>query len=173
MKSKLMPTAVLGVICLVVALLLSAINLITAPEIEKRQHEKTMEALREVMPDATDLKPTNEYKSMIDEKITSVWEGDEGFVFEITTKGKNPGMIILIGIDRDGRITGTKCTADEETPSYADPVLEDIDVGGYFKDKTSDTFKPYVKSGATMTASAYSSAVSAALAAYDTINGGN
>ena len=39
-KEKIMPTTVLGAICLVVALLLSVVNMFTGPIIEKAQAEK-------------------------------------------------------------------------------------------------------------------------------------
>ena len=173
MKSKIMPSAVLGAICLVVALILAAVNMVTAPEIERRQNAKNMEALREVLPDASDLKLTEAYDEKIDPKITAVYEGTAGYVFKITTSGKNPGMIIMVGIDQTGKITGTKCTATNETKTYADPVFAAVDGGQYYKDQTSDSFKPYVQSGATLTSGAYSGAVDAALNAYATIKGGN
>jgi Na+-translocating ferredoxin:NAD+ oxidoreductase RnfG subunit len=48
-----MPVVVLGTICLVVSLLLSVVNSITAPIIQKRQNAAANEALLVVLPDAT------------------------------------------------------------------------------------------------------------------------
>ena len=45
-KEKIMPVAVLGVICLVVAVLLGAINIITAPIIQKAEEQKVYDSLR-------------------------------------------------------------------------------------------------------------------------------
>jgi Na+-translocating ferredoxin:NAD+ oxidoreductase RnfG subunit len=168
-----MPTAVLGAICLIAALLLAVVNMITVPIMEARQNEKNMEALRVVLPGASDLKETDAYDGKINEKITSVWEGTEGYVFTVTTAGKNAGMVVRIGIDPNGKITGTKCTANNETKSYADPVFEAIDGGNYYKGQAGSSFEPYLKSGATLTSKAYSDAVKMALDAYATIKGGN
>ena len=50
-KRDLMPSIVLATICVVVALMLAAINMITAPIIESRQNALANEALLEVLPD--------------------------------------------------------------------------------------------------------------------------
>ena len=50
-KEKIMPTVVLGAICLVVALLLSVVNMFTGPVIEAAQNAAANEALLEVLPD--------------------------------------------------------------------------------------------------------------------------
>ena len=52
MKAKhLMPTVILTVICLVAALLLASVNLLTAPIIEAAQNQAANEALLVVLPD--------------------------------------------------------------------------------------------------------------------------
>ncbi|MBR5120710.1 MAG: hypothetical protein IKV02_06910 [Clostridia bacterium] len=50
-NSKLYPSLVLCSICLVAALLLSGVNMITAPMIEKTQNAAANAALLEVLPD--------------------------------------------------------------------------------------------------------------------------
>ena len=55
-QSKFYPAIVLGSICLTVALLLSAINMITAPIIAERENASANAALVEVLPDGKDFK---------------------------------------------------------------------------------------------------------------------
>lgn len=172
MKSKLMPSIVLGAICLAVALLLSVVNMITAPIIEQAQNEKNLAAMREVLPDATELKQTNVYDNIIDKSISAVYEGAEGYVFQVKTQGKSSGMVVMIGIGTDGKIAGTKCTANEETPGYAKPVFDKTE-NGYYVGQDLAGFKPHLVSGSTLTSKAYSDAVKAALDAYAAIKGGN
>lgn len=171
MKSKIMPTVILGIICLVSALILSAINLVTAPEIARRQHEENLNAMREVLPEATNPMLTEVYKSQIDSSITAVYEDAAGYIFQVETTGKNPGMIVMIGIDNEGKIAGTKCTANGETPTYAKPVF-DVTENGFYKGMSSSNFKEHLVAGSTMTSKAYSGAVKAALDAYSIIKGG-
>ena len=172
MKSKIMPTAVLGTICLVVALLLSVVNMFTAPEIERQLNKKNEAALGEIFPTPEGLTPTDEYKDIIDKTITKVYKNEHGFVFQVSTKGKNPGMIVMIGVDNDGKITGTKCTANDETKTYAAPVFA-VTEDGYYVGMDKGSMKPFAVSGSTLTSKAYSNAVSAALDAFAAIKGGN
>ena len=50
MKNKLLPSIVLCSICLIVALLMSAVNMLTAPIIEQEQAEKVQQSLARVLP---------------------------------------------------------------------------------------------------------------------------
>ena len=52
-KSNLMPSIVLGCICLIAALLLSVVNTFTGPIIAKREADKALGSFTEVLPNAT------------------------------------------------------------------------------------------------------------------------
>ena len=171
-KSNLMPSLVLGCICLVVALLLSAVNMVTAPVIQKLQNDKAAASFTEVLPGATgkvDLTIDEQYPAI----VTAGYKFDNGFVFQMSVTGKSSGLIIMCGISSDGKITGTKVIADQETDSYdanVFPFVEGTD--GKYKDMTLEDFDPYLVSGATLTSKAYGEAVKAALQAYVIANGG-
>lgn len=172
MKKNIMPTVVLGSICLIVALLLSLINSITAPIIEEAQNAAANEALAVVLPEGKNFKEIT-----IDEKypavITKGYSADGGFVFQATVTGKSSGLIILIGIDAYGKIVGTKVIAEQETDSYdvnVFPAVEGTD--GAYKGMDIDSFTPFLVSGATLTSKAYGEAVKAALQAFTIANGG-
>lgn len=174
MKSKIMPTAILGSICLIAALLLSVINLITAPEIARRQEAEANAALIEVLPDGQGFEKLDVSTLSLDAKITSAWAANTsgGYVFQVTTSGKYAGLIIMIGIDADGKIAGTKCTENAETPGYAKPVFDKTE-NGHYVGQDSSSFSPYVVGGSTMTSEGYAGAVKAALDAYAILEGGN
>lgn len=172
MKSKIMPTAVLGAICLVVALLLSVVNMFTAPVIADALAKKNEEALGQVFPTPEGLLATDKYKDIIDKSITKVYENAHGYVFQVETSGKSSGMVVMIGVDMTGKITGTKCTANEETKAYAAPVFA-VTEDGYYVGMDAGSLKPFSVSGSTLTSKAYSGAVEAALGAYAAIKGGN
>ena len=174
MKTKLMPSIVLGAICLVAALLLAACNLITAPEIERRQEAEAYAALLEVLPEGQGFEKLELEGAGLDATISMAYAATKsgGYVFQIKTAGKNPGMIIMIGVDADGKISGTKCTENKETPSYAAPVFEATE-SGYYVGQDSQSFAPHLVGGSTMTSQAYSDAVKAALDAAAILEGGN
>ena len=104
-KQNIMPSLVLGCICLVVALLLSGVNMITAPIIEAAQNAAANEALLEVLPDGKDFKELT-----IDEKYPAVinmgYKAEGGYVFRASVTGKSSGLVIMVGVSEDGKIVG-------------------------------------------------------------------
>ena len=113
-KSNLMPSIVLGCICLVAALLLSVVNKFTAPLIAKHQSEAASGAFAEILPGATgqeELVIDGSYPSV----VTAGYKFDNGYVFQMEVTGYQPGLIILCGIDLDGKITGVKHIQTKET----------------------------------------------------------
>ena len=172
MKKNIMPTAILGSICLVVALLLSLINSITAPIIKAAQEAAANDALAIVLPDGEKFEEIT-----LDEKypavITKGYKADGGFVFQASVTGKSSGLIILIGIDADGKIVGTEVIADQETDSYDANVFPAVTgTEGAYKGMDLDNFNPYLVAGATLTSEAYGDAIKAALQSFVLASGG-
>ena len=172
-KANFMPTIVLGSICLVVALLLSLVNSVTAPVIEAAQNAAANEALIVVLPDGKNFEEIT-----LDEKypaaITKGYKADGGFVFQATVTGKSAGLIVLCGIDSEGKIVGTAVIADQETDSYDANVFPAVTgTEGAYRGMDINHFAPYLVTGATLTSKAYGEAVKAALQAYVIANGGS
>ena len=170
--SNIKPTVVLASICLVVALLLSGVNMITGPIIKKAQDAAANAALLEILPDGKNFE-----QLVIDERyppaITMGYKADGGFVFQATVTGKSSGLIIMCGINSEGKIVGTKVIADQETDSYDAKVFPDVEgLDGKYKDMDINSFEAYLVSGATLTSRAYSEAIKAALQAFVIANGG-
>lgn len=172
-KENIKPTLVLSAICLVVALLLSGVNTITGPIIEAAQNAAANEALLEVLPEGKnfeELTLDDSYPAV----ISMGYRADGGYVFRAAVTGKSAGLVIMCGIDAEGKVVGTKVIADQETDSYdakVFPAVEGLD--GAYKDMTLDAFDPYLVSGATLTSKAYGEAIKAALQAYVIANGGS
>ena len=162
-QSKFYPAIVLGSICLTVALLLSAINMITAPIIAERENASANAALVEVLPDGKDFKEieiTEAYPSV----VKSGWAAVGGYVFKMSVTGKSAGLVIMVGISADQKVVGTKVVSNEETPSYAEKVFPKLEgTAGEYAGDTLDGFESVIISGATLTSRAYGEAVKAAL----------
>ena len=164
MKNKLYPTLALGIICLVVVLMLAAVNTITAPLIEKAQAEKVQKALCEVMPEGVNF--TEIEVDGLPVEVTDVYcEDGGGYVFQMSVVGYKPGLIIICGIDKDGVITGAEFIESKETLSA------EVGLGERFIGHTSDTVTPELVAGSTAkkTTGAYYSAIEAALEAFEII----
>ncbi len=169
-KNKLLPSIVLGSICLVVAALLALVNMLTAGQIQLNNDKKTEDALLEVLPDNTGFTKV-ELPESFPESIDLVKKSAEGgYVFRAVVTGKNSGLTVMIGIDKDGKIVGTKCTANQETPSYAEPVF-DVTESGYYAGMTEGTFDAYLVAGSTLTSRAYANAVRDALLGFAALSG--
>lgn len=172
-KNVFMPAIVLCSICVVVAILLSAINMLTGPIIDAQQNAAAAEALLEVLPDGKDFKEI-EITSEYPEAVTAGYQADGGFVFKMNVTGKSSGFVIMCGIDSNGNVVGTKVIANEETPSYAEKVFSQLEgIDGKYKGMTLDSFDPYLVSGATLTSRAYGDAIKAALQAATIAAGGS
>ena len=171
-KTNLMPTLVLGAICLTVALLLSFVNMVTGPIISAAQDAAANAALLEVLPDGANFEQLT-----IDEKypatINAGYKADGGFVFRASVTGKSSGLVIMCGISSDGKIVGTKVIAEQETDSYDVKVFPSVEgLDGKYKDMSLSDFEPYLVSGATLTSKAYGEAVKAALQSFVIASGG-
>lgn len=162
-NSKFYPALVLGTICLVAALLLAGVNLITAPIIEKNQNELANAALKEVLPEGKNFQPieiTSDYPAI----VKAGYKADGGFVFKMEVTGKSTGLVIMCGVDTNGNVVGTKVIASEETPDYAAKVFPFVEgVDGKYGGMDLDGFDPFLVSQATYTSQAYADAVKAAL----------
>lgn len=173
MKKNIMPSIVLGSICLIVALMLSFINSITAPIIENAQNAAANEALLVVLPDGKNFEEIT-LDATYPAVITKGYKADGGFVFQANVTGKSSGLIILIGIDTEGKIVGTQVIADQETDSYDANVFPAVQgTDGAYKGMDIDNFEPYLVTGATLTSKAYGEAVKAALQSFVLASGGS
>ena len=177
MKNKLIPSIILSSICLLVAAVLASINLWTASIIKSNNDRKASEALVEVLPGGEGFVDV-EITDNIPKSINLIKKSsDGGYVFRAVVTGKSSGMTIMIGINRDGLITGTKCTVNSETPSYAAPVFEKTesngDTSGWYVGMDEDTYEEFIVAKSTLTSRAYANAVKDALRAFNLLAYGN
>lgn len=168
-KSNVMSVLVLVCICLVSALLLSTLNLITTPWLEDKNYRKTQDSLREVYPGGSDFKEINLKEYDLPESITAAYsEASGGFVIQSTVEGYAPGLVIMCGIDKDGRIVGADYIASNETNSA------EVGLGDRFVGKVEAEMTPDIVAGptSTLTTNAYYGAVLDALSAFTVLKGG-
>lgn len=164
LKEKFTPTIVLLCICLAVALLLAAVNLVTLPIIEKAQEQKLQDSLRKVMPLGEDFEEIS--TEGLEIEVTKAFtEKNGGFVFQVEVTGYKPGFIIVCGIDADGKITGADYISSSETLSA------EVGLGEKFVGYTSNTITPDIIAGPTakLTTNAYYKAIQISLESYATL----
>ena len=162
------PTIVLSCICMAVALILSGINMITGPIIEAQRAAAANGALLEVMPDGTNFEELDISTLGLPEAITNAYKetSGKGYVFRVESTGYKSGMVIMVGVNAEGKITGSKCLETQDTFGK-EPLIDNSYNGQSLAD-----FATNLIAGATMTSNGYRDAVSNALQSFTLASGG-
>ena len=178
MFPKLKPTIVLTSICIISALLLSLVNIITAPEIEKQEIRKAKAALYSAYNGGNDVEFTQlteeelaEY--VIPEEIKEVHSASAGgYVFVGTTVSYSGDIKIAVGVNADGAITGVKVVSNTDTPTKIQGVINAIEgANGKYNGMTKDDFSSVIVAGATISSNACALIVDAALRTFSSFQG--
>ncbi len=169
MKNYIKSVGALTVICGVVAILLALTNSITAPIIEKNASAAANEALVVVLPDGEEFTSVDLTAYELPSTVTEVFtEKNGGVVVKLTTTGYGSDMVIMVGIDGSGTVTGATCLSSNETLGYEKTYGENL-VGAAVD--TIDGFDTIA--GATMTTGAYKGVVKDALNTAVILGGGS
>ena len=116
--------AVLLVIAAIAAGLLSTVNTITAPQIEKINKQIVNEARKKVLPLASEFK-TEEQVTSGEEIFIPGYDATGnlvGYASTVKTNGYSGVITFVLGLDVKGSITGLKVTGQSETPGLGTNV---------------------------------------------------
>lgn len=159
-NTSLKSLIVLLSICLVVAVLMAAINALTAPKIDEANAKAEQEALRTVFPYATKFeKIEGEYP----ETVTALYRdmGGTGYAVILSAEGYDSSkpMTIAVGFDAEGKILAVKVvSASGETSGIGTKVTDEGFLAQFVgKGQTLDGVDTI--SGATISSSAFKNAV--------------
>ena len=186
MKDILKLGTTLFAICAVASLVLGITNNVTEPVIEERNIQASNESRKIVLPQADEFKVLEGMNSDI---VVEVYEGLKnkeviGYTIKTSSKGYGGAIESMIGISKEGKITGVEIGNHSETPGLGSKATEPAFKGQYL-DK--DVLKPLsvVKgsanndneisaiSGATITSNGVTSGVNAAMKIYNEKLSGN
>ena len=171
MKNGAKSIIVLTLICLISSGLLGGVNHLTAPIIAASELKATQNACFEVMPAGKSFEEVDIKDKNLSEKITAVYsETDGGYVFKIKTKGYDSGLVIMCGIDANGKVTGTKILSSNETPSIGGQCAK-TEYSSQYTGKDSSLEDIEAISGATLTSTGYYNAIKTAFEAFETLGG--
>ena len=117
-KENLMPVAVLGLICVLVAVLLAAVNSVTAPIIKDREAQKVYDSLRVVMDGR--FEPVTDLPASAPKTVTAMYSVTDdgeliGHVVTVSVKGYKAPISITVGVDTEGKVTKAVVTSESET----------------------------------------------------------
>ena len=183
-KDVLIPTISLFAISLVVALMLAVVNGITDPLIKQKEIETENETKAKVLSvadsfdeDASEVKfdgETYEYYAGYDKDKAFV-----GYVFKVSSKGYGGSIDSMIGIDKDGAVTGVEFLSISETAGLGMNAQKET-FRDQFKGKNSEITvvktapgddEIQALTGATITSNAVTKSVNTALKLYEEVKG--
>jgi len=171
-KTVLAPAAILLVICVIVSAALAGTNLLTRDRIAEAQAQKAEESRMVVLPGAETFEEADGCY------IGKDGGADVGYVFETEGKGYGGSVKVMTGISTDGEITGVVILSHAETPGLG-ANAEKADFRDQYKQPVPDTGSIEVvkfqtpaegqieaMTGATITSTAVTNAVNAAIEQY-------
>lgn len=170
MKKSIKSTLVLVCICAAVSVMMALTNALTAPIIEKQQSDAANAALLEIMPNGSGFEELADLSAYtLPATVTKAWrEANGGHVIQLTTTGYGSGLVILVGVNADGTVSGTKCLASTETLGYEKTFGESFTGKNAEEVAAVDTV-----AGATKTTAAYRGAVTDAINTAIILGGGS
>ncbi len=182
-KEYISPILVLVVICFAVTFLLAFTYGITAPIIAENTAKAASEARMELLPDADNFTDSGADLYVLEEgKVYAVdaYTADNGAGMVVTVKSNSYGGLLtaMIGIDKDGAITGVKVTEHADTPGVGTKAQDAGHLGQYngHTELGSDTIKAHADdivevTGASVSSGAVHKAVYCALEQYKAMGG--
>lgn len=179
-KAILVPTIALFVICLVSTALLALANNVTAPIIDELAIQTEIESRNEVLETAEIFEEKSD--NGIDYVVGLDKDGNEiGMVFTSTAKSYGGEIIVMTGVDMEGKITGIKLLQINDTPGlgmnaqkpeFRDKFLGMSDKITIVKNSANAANNEIdALSGATISSNAVADAVNEALANFEKITG--
>ena len=178
-KDVLFPTAVLFLICVIVAAALAGTNLLTKDKIAEQALVKAEESRKLALSTADSFEPVTEDGCYVGKSGGEI----VGYVFETSAKGYGGDVDVMTGISLDGKITGVILLDHEETPGLG-ANAEKEEFRAQFLQDVPETVLKLVKyqapqpgeveamTGASMTSRAVMNAVNEAIAQYRSITKG-
>ena len=182
-KEFISPILVLVVICFVVTFLLAFVYGITAPIIADNTAKAASEARMELLSDADNFSDSG--AELVEYEPGKVYAedcyvADNGAGMVVTVKSNSYGGLLtaMVGIDKDGAITGVKVTEHADTPGVGTKaqVPEHLDQYKGHTELASDTIKAHADdivevTGASVSSGAIHKAVYCALEQFKAMGG--
>ena len=136
-KMYIAPVIVLVCICLVVTAALAATYGVTQPIIDKNTKASADAARQELLPDADSFTAVDSSELVVLEEgkvfATECYVADNGSGMVVTVQSSSCGGLLteMIGIDKDGAITGVQVTAHDDTPGLGTKAQTPEHLGQY------------------------------------------
>ena len=153
----------------VVAVVLAAVNSVTAPKIAQLNAQKTQEAIEAVLPGGGVEVAFTDDTGL----VSTVYQGDAGYAVKVVPTGFNGTVEMMVGIDPSGNVLGISVISQSETAGLGAVSAASTSAGEAFRGQfagmsgsvsvTKDGGAVDAITGATITSRAVCTGVNAAL----------
>ncbi|WMJ23307.1 RnfABCDGE type electron transport complex subunit G [Paludicola sp. MB14-C6] len=177
-KEIIKPTLVLIIIAAIISGILAfTYNAAGIGELGKGLSQEELDKnIKEVLPKGTKLKYFD--FALEDASVLGIYndEGGAGCAIHVVTKGYGGEMKVLIGLDKDGAVTGAKVLESQETPGLGTKISEKPFLDKYLGKKaevklTKDGGEIEGIAGATISSNAFTKAVNKAFEVFNKVKG--
>lgn len=163
--------AIIVVILLVFGFAAFGLNFYTQPLIEANNAGAANGLLVEVLPNGKSFEELDVTALNLPENVLKAHKetNGAGYVFEVTATGYQAGLVIRVGVDAEGKVTGSTVVSSNETWG------QETSLNGQYNGKDSSTLELIIAAGATpnsATSIGYHKAIEGALNAYVLASGG-
>ena len=181
-REYISPILVLVLICFAVTFALAFTYGITAPIIAENTAKAASEARMELIPDADNFSESDAEPFVLEESkvyVVDTYTADNGAGMVVTVKTNSYGGLLtaMVGIDKDGAVTGIKVTDHADTPGVGTKAQEESHLAQYrgLTELLSDQIKQDASvnevTGASVSSGAIHKAVYCALEQYKAMGG--
>lgn len=163
-------TLTLLLITAIVAALLSVVNGVTKPIIDKLTWEKTQKAIEAVLPGGGEEVEFTDSTGI----VQTVYKGEKGYAVQVAPVGFNGAITMMVGVDNEGNVLGISVISQAETAGLGAVCADKTSKGETFRNQfigmsgtlavTNDGGEVDAIASATITSRAVTVGVNAALA---------
>ena len=156
--SFLKPALPLTIICVVIALLLSAVNAVTAGRIKENSEKAKSEAIEKIFPEADSFitADSKHYTDCVND-AGSVLDKDGnliGYYADVAPIGFKGSIALIVGCDTEGKILKAFCLSTAETPAVGTKATEENYLDSYKALTADEAEKVDTITGATISSKA-------------------
>jgi len=169
-RDFILPILVLTLICLVVSAALAYTDGITKPVIAEAAAERTREIMKAKLPDAEGFEEID-IEGLFNSRYTMEAfrsTNDVGYVIIAGAMGFKSEVVIICGIDNDGRLTAVSVLSHKETAGFGNK-MEEASFIDPFKGKGKELAGVDTVTGATYSTRAFIEAVNDAFEIYEAV----
>ena len=113
----------------VVAVILAAVNSVTAPRIAAQNEQKTQAAIEAVLPGGGQEVTFTDDTGL----VTAAYKGDNGCAVQVTPAGFNGAVTMMVGVDNDGKVTGISIISHAETSGLGAKAAAASEYGDWWR----------------------------------------